>query len=92
MDNPTASHMASTQRVMSWGKRYSKDADREAFHNAAEYLAISTADPREYRSLMFWWEEGVRDYAGSTERVGQMMDALALAAEDLLTRPQAVAS
>lgn len=70
--------------VLYWGKLYAmpnRDAAKkeEALQSAALLYAVS--DTEHQKSLLWWWVEGVRDYAIDEEHIVRMQNQLIYAAE-----------
>lgn len=62
-------------RVNSLARRYLTDRDPEGLDKAAEYLELCFDEEEEAR-VKWWWNEGVRDYAGSEERIKELNQLL----------------
>ena len=54
-----------------WGRLYAKYNDSTALFEAAEYVAI--AQPDEYSSLIYSWEEGVRNNCANMHHYNRCM-------------------
>lgn len=61
--------------VNSLARRYLLGRDPEGLDKVAEYLELCF-DEEEERRVRWWWNEGVRDYAGSEERIAELNQLL----------------
>lgn len=61
--------------VNSLARRYLTGRDPQGLDRVAEYLELCF-DEEEERRVRWWWNEGVRDYAGSEERIAELNQLL----------------
>lgn len=72
MDNLTHSDLALINRL---ARLYVRDGNMSALQEAQGLLA-GTLNEQEHARVLWWWNEGCRDYAGSEERLAEMNAAL----------------
>lgn len=75
--------------ILSSGKRFGYNkkhfyADFESLELVATYYAVATME--EKRKVLWWWIEGVRDYAIDTEDVDRLTNLLRGRAHELETQ------
>lgn len=57
--------------MQTWGRIYAQTRLKSALQNAAEYLVM--AEPEEYSSLWYSWEEGVRNNVRDMHHFNKVM-------------------
>jgi len=70
-----------TQDILHYGKRYKgpfyqTDEDRQKYLRMAAKLYATAPDVKTRRSLLWWWEEGVRDYCADIVEVEGLKELL----------------
>lgn len=58
-------------RINSLARRYLTGRDPLGLDKAAEYLALCL-NGEEERRVIWWWNEGIRDYARSEEHIAEL--------------------
>lgn len=72
------SHARESQDILHYGKRYmleTEDVKREEYLRKAARLRAN-ADYHKAKTLMWWWTEGVREYAESSKHVAELQGIL----------------
>jgi len=58
-------------RVNSLSRRYARGTQPDAIDEAAELLELCLS-PEEEKRVLWWWNEGCRDYADSMEHLAEL--------------------
>ena len=74
--------------INSLARRYLTGRDPQGLDRAAEYLELCLNEEEE-RRVRWWWNEGVRDYAGSEDRVQKLNQLLLDRREELYPKEKA---
>lgn len=73
---------ADLSEVNMLARRYANGTDPTAIDQVAEMLAACLNDAEEAR-IVWWWNEGARDYASDMDHLGELNTALILRRAEL---------
>lgn len=76
---------ADLSRVNSLARRYVTGREPDAIDKVAELLELCLS-PEEERSILWWWNEGCRDYADSMKHLAELDAALPARRAELYPR------
>lgn len=71
-------------RVNTWARRYLIHEEQASLEAAAEYLALC-ASAEETARVLWWWNEGIRDYARNEEHIRELRELLITRAKELIS-------